>query len=488
MVDRGQRTQRHRLGRGLNRDHERARFNMYFTANQPRPGCGRKPSKADIAALRCAYADIDAKDDRDMAAAFAAIGAVPLPPTCTIMTGGGFQPLWMLKDPVVVTPEVIRCAEALGGRIADLTGGDRVQNADRILRLPYTTNYPNARKRAAGRVPCPSGLVITGGGPRYTMDELEAALPPSVDAPKVAALGGAAVIPLFPGKAPAVSAVARPSTLNAAAKASLPERHGFGGLPTDQQNACVRASAAMPEIIATADREKPNGYLDMLFGFADAERLGATEAKEIARQWAQTSSRYDAADFERDWRSFDPNRPGGVTVGTLIGAAEKAGADPALWRAGATTTVVALSGHPTPMTAIPARMTPAEALALMNETVVFAHSWGGETLLAHILADGKVEAIDERQRKRSLANRQVIVQTKDKTVFVNLATWWLTHEGRREVDQVIFDPENVRSHPGEQTLNLWTGFARQPWPGRWRLMARHLFVIVCRRNRECWNT
>ena len=118
---------------------------------------------------------------------------------------------------------------------------------------------------------------------------------------------------------------------------------------------------------------------------------------------------------------FDPNRPGGVTVGTLIGAAEKAGADPALWRAGATTTVVALSGHPTPMTAIPARMTPAEALALMNETVVFAHSWGGETLLAHILADGKVEAIHEPQLKRSLANRQVIVQTKDKTVFVNLS-------------------------------------------------------------------
>ena len=144
--------------RGLNRDHERARFMMYFTANQPRPGCGRKPSKADIAALRCAYADIDAKDDRDMAAAFAAIGAVPLPPTCTIMTGGGFQPLWMLKDPVVVTPEVIRCAEALGGRIADLTGGDRVQNADRICGCRTRRITPRAQAR------CRACAVSVGAG------------------------------------------------------------------------------------------------------------------------------------------------------------------------------------------------------------------------------------------------------------------------------------------------------------------------------------
>lgn len=37
--------------------------------------------------------------------------------------------------------------------IAKALGGDNCHNVDRLLRLPGTINMPNAKKRAAGRVP-----------------------------------------------------------------------------------------------------------------------------------------------------------------------------------------------------------------------------------------------------------------------------------------------------------------------------------------------
>jgi hypothetical protein len=138
------------------------------------------------------------------------------------------------------------------------------------------------------------------------------------------------------------------------------------------------------------------------------------------------------------------------------------------------------------MTAIPARLTPEPALALMNQTVVFAHNWGDETLIVHLQADGSVRAIDDGQLKRSLENRQVVIQGKDKTIYMPLAVFWLKHEHRREVDRVVFDPENKLIRPNEKTLNLWNGLAREPQSGRWRLMAAHLFSVICRRDHECW--
>lgn len=110
--------------------------------------------------LRTCYADIDTKNGRSMAGAFAAISTVKLPPDLVLLTGGGFQPLWLFKQPLPNTEVNASRVEALGAQIAELTGGDAVANVDRILRLPFTVNYPNQKKRSAGRVACLSGVVL----------------------------------------------------------------------------------------------------------------------------------------------------------------------------------------------------------------------------------------------------------------------------------------------------------------------------------------
>jgi hypothetical protein len=132
--------------------------NIYFSLNQPLPGLNKKASKAEIVSYRATCADSDAKNGRSMADCLAAIEQLPLPPSFIIMTGGGYQPVWLI-EPLPASPNAQQHLEAIGRTIGDRTGSDRVENVDRILRLPGTINHPNARKRAAGRTRCMASLL-----------------------------------------------------------------------------------------------------------------------------------------------------------------------------------------------------------------------------------------------------------------------------------------------------------------------------------------
>ena len=70
-------------------------------------------------------------------------------PTAVWFTGGGYQAVWKLHEPV--PPEI---AEDYNKRLLrSLQGGDGTHNVDRLLRLPGTINWLNDRKRGAGREP-----------------------------------------------------------------------------------------------------------------------------------------------------------------------------------------------------------------------------------------------------------------------------------------------------------------------------------------------
>ncbi|MEL6647640.1 MAG: hypothetical protein AAFQ05_08035 [Pseudomonadota bacterium] len=70
-------------------------------------------------------------------------------PTAVWFTGGGYQALWKLDKPVEVN-----VAEDLNLRLLHaMHGGPGTHNADRLLRLPWTVNWLNAKKRDAGREP-----------------------------------------------------------------------------------------------------------------------------------------------------------------------------------------------------------------------------------------------------------------------------------------------------------------------------------------------
>lgn len=139
--------------------------NIYWTANEVRPGLHAKPAKTDIVRRRVVHVDVDDSPDLDRILA--------LQPSCVINSGNGLQAYWELVDDPGT--EVV---EDINRRlIAVLDGDPPCWNADRLLRVPGTLNYPTAVKLARGRRVVQASLVLPRNGLQYRSADLLAAWP-----------------------------------------------------------------------------------------------------------------------------------------------------------------------------------------------------------------------------------------------------------------------------------------------------------------------
>lgn len=130
--------------------------NVYFSANEPRADCGSKAKKEQIDRIRAAFVDVDPPKDGSPFDKNAAVSMLRTAnPTALVDdTGNGVQALWVLAEPMEANTEAVAEFEAVTQAIVERFGGDKgTWNVDRVLRVPGTINYPNAKKRAAGRVP-----------------------------------------------------------------------------------------------------------------------------------------------------------------------------------------------------------------------------------------------------------------------------------------------------------------------------------------------
>ena len=171
------------------RRHEHAEVNQYFTANvtaERITGKSGVASEEDIAAIRALVIDLDPEKegvvplaeerDRIREQAQAAFDA-EVPPTMLIDTGGGAQLLWLLEEPVPVTPESAVPAVGLMKSLTRLYGGDTATcTLKNLFRLPGTRNLPTPTKKAKGRGVTYAGLPFSGG-PKTTLERLAAFAP-----------------------------------------------------------------------------------------------------------------------------------------------------------------------------------------------------------------------------------------------------------------------------------------------------------------------
>jgi hypothetical protein len=74
-------------------------------------------------------------------------------PTWIIFSGGGYQAIWKLKQPFKTSgdPDLIKDAKLKNQQLELLFGADKCHNLDRLMRLPFTWNVPNQRKREKAR-------------------------------------------------------------------------------------------------------------------------------------------------------------------------------------------------------------------------------------------------------------------------------------------------------------------------------------------------
>lgn len=174
--------------------------NVYYSVNPTRTVLAKKASKADIAAIEFALADLDPNADETSEAAKARYlallnGTFEPKPTAIIDSGNGIQCLWRLDVPIPLVGEgdqakidnVEARVAAIMVRLGSKAG---TQNIDRILRLPGTTNLPTKTKRKAGRVPCPTGLLHFNGA-SYSLEDFPLPEQPRPERPR----GGSTELP-----------------------------------------------------------------------------------------------------------------------------------------------------------------------------------------------------------------------------------------------------------------------------------------------------
>lgn len=132
--------------------------NIYFVPNAE--FLEGKRNKANLSAVRFLHVDLDCKDypgeERQQEERIIDLlfeedkrpKGVPHP-TAIWFTGGGFQAVWRLKEPISLED-----AEELNHALLSvLQGGLCTHDASRLLRVPWSMNWLNDKKRADGREP-----------------------------------------------------------------------------------------------------------------------------------------------------------------------------------------------------------------------------------------------------------------------------------------------------------------------------------------------
>ncbi|MER2196663.1 DUF3987 domain-containing protein [Methylobacterium brachiatum] len=171
------------------------KYNLYFTLNEPVPpeeqqGKNGRVCKADIARIRGVAIDCDpvfdpnAEDggltkERERLFAQAVEWRKRDAASAAIDSGGGYQGVWLLRDPLPATPEIVAAVEAQARGLAHLNNGDNTHDVSHLFRLPGTLNLPNAKKRARKRVPAAvQGKVFDDPRRLHTLKDLAILAPP----------------------------------------------------------------------------------------------------------------------------------------------------------------------------------------------------------------------------------------------------------------------------------------------------------------------
>jgi hypothetical protein len=144
------------------------RLNIYFVANACGPGRST-PHKEEMTGGRCLHLDADLKDfDCGAEELLARIRPFVPPPSVIVLTGGGYQAVW-LYDGTFAEGDWARRIEATNGAIAKAIGAaPGCHNINRLLRLPGTINVLNEKKRAAGRMPALAYVVDADWSRRWS--------------------------------------------------------------------------------------------------------------------------------------------------------------------------------------------------------------------------------------------------------------------------------------------------------------------------------
>jgi hypothetical protein len=133
---------------------------------------------------------------------------------------------------------------------------------------------------------------------------------------------------------------------------------------------------------------------------------------------------------------------------------------------------------------IPAVILKHQAGHILNHHLGFVHSWGRGPTYFQREADGQPSPIRSEELALKLAPYSISDGAGSNARPVPAARYY--PQIRDTYDRCLYDPEGKLSQPGERNLNLWRDFVVQPARGSCRQIVRHIFHIICGKDRPAF--
>lgn len=387
--------------------------NIYFALNPPMRDMTKKAEREDIRAVTHLHVDVDPRAGADMVGEEARIrglfadrlpSSVP-PPTVLIFSGGGYQGIWALDEPIPIDGvlEAAEDAKRFNQQLETLFGGDNCHNIDRILRLPGTVNLPDARKQKKGRVPVVARLEEFHPDRSYPLKKFTQATPT-----QRAALG------FGTGSVKVSGNVARLGDVSELDQWEVPDRVKVaivqGKHPDEPKEGDNSRSAWVFDVACQLVRKKVPD--EVIYSVLTDPGFGISES---VLEFKSNAGKYALRQIER---------------------AHDFAVDPLLQQ--------------------------------FNDRYAVVGNIGGKCRVAEEQMDEALQRTRlTLQSFEDLRNRhmhQYVVVGADKQgvpLKMSAGKWWLQHEARRQYDRITFFPG--RDTPG--AYNLWKGFGVEALPG-----------------------
>lgn len=413
--------------------------NLYYTANLAKPrnewpkrkegNQTDRPTREDLAAMICLHADIDPRAGENVLEEQERISKLLRsprpkdlpPPSAVIFTGGGYQALWRLKEPVAIKD--LAHADDLSRynlQVRNLLDGDSAQDLSRVLRLPGTINWPNKLKREKkGRKPALAALLLRDDARLYDLREF-------IQAPEVQ--------------------TAEPRTNTRKAAKARPKVEAGGNIRRLESVDELPDSVPGVVKVIIVQGDNPDDFTQFN---GDRSKAVWYVVCELVRQNVPDETIFSIVtdpDFGISGHVLDQPRSEKYALRQIERAHEHA-VDPDLRE--------------------------------LNERFAVITNVGGRCRVVEEIWDERLKrsmlttmAFDDF--RNAFLNQRKELGDKEK---MPLAEWWLRHPQRRQYDRIVFRPNE--DEQVDNCYNLWRGFGVEPAPGDCSLFLDHVRKTLC---------
>jgi len=408
--------------------------NLYYSVNQPieKARSKKKLSKLDVHTVYFLHVDVDPREGEDIPTEqeriLKQIESYRVPPSAIIFSGGGYNAVWRLEDPQLVSDPsddelTLMRATNIERRNwqfeIDFSTPDHCRDISRILRLPGTINWPNEQKIKKGRTTSLSAIVRT--------TDLRYAFQTFAATPVVSTNSG--------------------SSKTAKVSENIQRIEDVSYLGTK-----YGLSSKLQVMIAQGqdpEEKTPKGRSEILFGVVcEMVRAGVPDAEILG---VITDSKFGISESVLDK---------GASVMRYATRQLSRAKDKAV--------------HP--------------RMVELNDEYAVVENYGGACM---IMREEKIDGRSQLsfQRPKEFFNARAAsklrwLNDRGKEIQVNEGKWWFEQPRRRQYSRVVFEP--CTEVPG--AFNLWRGFAVTPTPGdKHRGFLEHVRENICSGEQQIYD-